>query len=35
MRRHLLKAALALPLFAAVVPLHAQGDKAALYQTVL
>ena len=35
MRRYLLKAALALPLFAAVVPLHAQGDKAALYQTVL
>ena len=27
MRRHFLKAALALPLFAAVIPLHAQGDK--------
>jgi hypothetical protein len=40
MRRHLLKAALALPLFLAVTPLHAQSDKAtldkaALYQTVL
>ena len=35
MRRHLLKAALALPLFLAAAPLNAQGDKAALYQTVL
>jgi hypothetical protein len=40
MRRHLLKAALALPLFLALTPLHAQSDKAtpdkaALYQTVL
>jgi hypothetical protein len=35
MRQLLLKAALALPLFLAVAPLHAQGDKVALYQTVL
>jgi len=35
MRRHLLKAALTLPLLVLVVPSFAQKDKGALYQTVL